>query len=69
MQKIARRRKDPYGPERSHWYHALRIDRQHYYNLSKEQALDKKIISNHKRVIRKLQNNLSYRNGVLQAQP
>jgi hypothetical protein len=37
---------------------ALRIAWLDYYNLSKEQIPDKKRISNHKRVIRKLQNNL-----------
>jgi hypothetical protein len=37
---------------------ALRIAWQHYYHLSKEQVLDKKRISHHKRVIRKLQDNL-----------
>jgi hypothetical protein len=49
--------KDPYGPERSHMYHALRIAWQDYYNLSKEQVLDKKRIQHYKRVIRKLQDN------------
>jgi hypothetical protein len=45
--------------QKSHMNNALRIAwRDYYYNLSKEQILDKKIISNHKRVIRKLQNNL-----------
>jgi hypothetical protein len=56
--KNSKEKKDPYGPERSHMYNALRIAWRDYYNLSKEQILDKKIISNHKRVIRKLQNNL-----------
>jgi hypothetical protein len=51
--------KSPYGLEkRSHTNNALRIAWRDYYNLSKEQMLDKKRISNHKRVIRKLQNNL-----------
>jgi len=49
---------DPYGPERSSMYNALRIAWQHYYRVSQEPVLDKKVISNHKRVIRKLQNNL-----------
>jgi hypothetical protein len=56
--KNSKEKKDPYGPERSHWYQGLRLAWQDYYNLSKEQVLDKKIISNHKRVIRKLQDNL-----------
>jgi hypothetical protein len=50
--------KSPYGPERSSMYNALRIAWQDYYHLSKEQLLDKKIVSHHKRVIRKLQDNL-----------
>ena len=49
---------NPYGPERSHMYNALRIAWQDYYHLSKEQVLDKKIVSHHKRVIRKLQDKL-----------
>jgi hypothetical protein len=56
--KDSKEKKDPYGPERSHWYHALRIAWQHYYHLSGEQVLDKKRVQHHKRVIRKLQNNL-----------
>ena len=56
--KDSKEKKDPYGPERSHMYNALRIAWQHYYHLSKEQVLDKKRISHHKRVIRKLQDNL-----------
>jgi len=50
--------KSPYGPDRRHWYHALRIAWQHYYHLPKEQVVDKGIINHHKRVIRKLQDNL-----------
>jgi hypothetical protein len=50
--------KSPNGPERPHMYNALRIAWQHYYHLSNEQVLDKKIVSHHKRVIRKLQDNL-----------
>jgi hypothetical protein len=50
--------KSLYRPERRHWYHALRIAWQDYYHLSKEQVLDKKIVGQHKRVIRKLQDNL-----------
>ena len=50
--------KSPYGPERSSMYNALRIAWQDYYHLSKEQLLDKKIVSHHKRVIRNLQDNL-----------
>jgi hypothetical protein len=44
--------KSPYGPDRHHWRHALMIAWQHYYHLSKEQILDRKIVSHHKRVIR-----------------
>jgi hypothetical protein len=54
----AKDNKSPYGPDRRHWYYALRIAWQHYYHLSKNQVLDRKIVSRHKRVIRKLQDNL-----------
>jgi hypothetical protein len=50
--------KSPYGPERHSMYNALRLAWRDYYNLSKQQVLDKKIISNHKRVIRRLQDRL-----------
>jgi hypothetical protein len=40
------------------YVYALRIAWQDYYNLSKEQVLDRKIISRHKRVIHKLQDKL-----------
>ena len=50
--------KSPYGLERHSMYNALRLAWRDYYNLSKEQTLDKKIISGHKRVIRKLQDKL-----------
>src|ERR687886_245435 len=50
--------KSPYGPERHSMYNALRLAWRDYYNLSKEQVLDKKIISHHKRVIRRLQDKL-----------
>jgi len=50
--------KSPYGPERFHMYHALKIAWQDYYHLSKEQVLDKKIVGQHKRLIRKLQDKL-----------
>ena len=46
--------KYPYGPERFHMYNALRIAWQDYYHLSKKQVLDKKIVGQHKRLIRKL---------------
>jgi hypothetical protein len=49
---------DPYGPERSSMYNALRIAWQHYYHLSQEPVLDKKRIQHYKRAIRKLQDNL-----------
>jgi hypothetical protein len=48
----------PYGPERHYMYNALRIAWQDYYNLSKEQVLDKKIINHNKHVIHTLQDNL-----------
>jgi hypothetical protein len=51
-------KKSPYGPERHSMYNALRIAWRDYHNLSKQQVLDKKIISNHKRVIRRLQDKL-----------
>ena len=54
----AKDNKSPYGPERRYIYNALRISWRDYYNLSKEQVLDRKIISHHKRVIRKLQDKL-----------
>src|ERR687886_1676491 len=54
----AKDNKSPYGPERHHIYNALRIAWRDYYNLSKEQISDKKIISYHKRVIRRLQDKL-----------
>jgi hypothetical protein len=50
--------KYPYGPDRFRMYNALRIAWQDYYHLSKKQVLDRKIISHHKRLIRKLQDNL-----------
>jgi hypothetical protein len=50
--------KSSYGPDRFHMYHALRIAWQHYYHLSKEQVFDKKKVSHHKRLIRKLQDKL-----------
>jgi hypothetical protein len=50
--------KSPYGPDRRHWYHALRIAWQDYYHLSKDQVLDKKIVGQHKRLIHKLQDKL-----------
>ena len=50
--------KPPYGPERHSMYNALRLAWRDYYNLSKQQVLDKKIISHHKRVIRRLQDKL-----------
>jgi hypothetical protein len=53
-----RENKFPYGPDRHHMYHALRIAWQDYYHLSGEQVLDKKIVSHHKRLIRKLQDKL-----------
>ena len=56
--KDSKEKIDPYGPERFHWYHALRIAWQHYYHLSNEQVLDKKRVQHYKRVIRKLQDNL-----------
>ena len=56
--KDSKEKKDPYGPERRHWYHALRIAWQRYYSLSKEQVLDKKRIQYYKRLIHKLQDNL-----------
>jgi hypothetical protein len=56
--KDSKEKKDPYGPERSHWYQRLRLAWQDYYHLSKEQILDKRRIQHYKRVIRKLQNNL-----------
>jgi hypothetical protein len=56
--KDNKEKKSPYGPERHHMYHALRIAWHDYYNLPKEQVLGKKIMSHHKRVIRKLQDNL-----------
>jgi hypothetical protein len=46
--KDSKEKKDPYGPERSHWYNALRISWQHYYHLSKEQVLDKKRVQHYK---------------------
>ena len=54
----AKDNKCPYGPDRFHMYIALKIAWRDYYNLSKQQVLDRKIISHHKRVIRKLQNKL-----------
>ena len=54
----AKDNKSPYRPERHHIYNALRIAWRDYYNLSKEQISDKKIISYHKRVIRILQDKL-----------
>ncbi|MFL6349936.1 MAG: hypothetical protein ACJ72X_16805 [Nitrososphaeraceae archaeon] len=54
----AKDNKRPYGPDRHYTYNALRIAWRDYYNLSKEQVLDKKIISHHKRLIRKLQDKL-----------
>jgi hypothetical protein len=56
--KDSKEKKDPYGPERSHWFHALRIAWQNYYHLSQEQVLDRKRVQHYKRVIRKLQDNL-----------
>jgi hypothetical protein len=56
--KDNREKLDPYGPERSHWFHSLRIAWQQYYHLSKEEVLDKKRVQHYKRVIRKLQDNL-----------
>src|SRR5918912_198352 len=56
--KDSKHKIDPYGPERSHWFHALRIAWQNYYHLSQEQVLDKKSVQHYKRVIRKLQDNL-----------
>ena len=38
----AKDNKSPYGPERCHWYYALRIAWQNYYHLPGEQVLDKK---------------------------
>jgi hypothetical protein len=40
--KNSKEKKDPYGPERSHMYNALRIAWRDYYNLSNEKTLDKK---------------------------
>jgi hypothetical protein len=57
--KINKENKDSYGSVRSHWYQGLRLAWQDYYHLSKEQVLDKKRIQHYKRVIRKLQDNLS----------
>jgi hypothetical protein len=54
----AKDNKSPYGPDRNHWRHALRIAWQHYYHLSKEQVLDKKRIQHYRRVIRKLQDKM-----------
>jgi hypothetical protein len=56
--KNSKKKIDPYGPERSHWYQALRLTWQDYYHLSQEPILDKKRIRHYKRVIRKLQDNL-----------
>ena len=56
--KDSKEKIDPYGPERLHWYHALRIAWQDYYQLSQEPVLDKKRVQHYKRVIRKLQDNL-----------
>jgi hypothetical protein len=56
--KDSKEKKDLCGQERPRMYNALRITWHHYYHLSKEQVLDKKRISHHKRVIRKLQDKL-----------
>lgn len=55
--KDSKKKIDPYGPQRSSMYNALRIAWQHYYHLSQEPELDKKSIQHYKRVIRKLQDN------------
>ena len=39
--KDSKEKKDPYEPERSRWFHALRIAWQNYYHLSQEQVLEK----------------------------
>jgi hypothetical protein len=48
----------PYGLDRTHMYNSLRIAWRDYYNLSRQQVLDRKIVSHHKRVIRRLQDKL-----------
>ena len=50
--------KSPYGPERHSMYNALRLAWRDYYNLSKEQVIDKKRIQHYKRLIRRLQDRL-----------
>ena len=57
--------KSSYVTERHSMYNALRLAWRDYYNLSKEQIPDKKIISGHKRVIRRLQDRLPLAIGVV----
>ena len=56
--KEEKKKKCLYGFEKRETSLALDKTWKDYYNLSKEQVLDRKIISHHKRVIRKLQNKL-----------
>jgi hypothetical protein len=42
--KEEKKNKGPYGLQRFQWYQGLRLAWERYYNLSKEQVLDRKQI-------------------------